>query len=178
MLCSPLLGDEREENLGLPAAGCDEAAQPPPMHEVCQHRATEPLDHDIELELPQHALQVAHIALAEAEPRGHREQGVVHDVTDEHLAVAAAATANPGGDVHDEGLDGRLLLRRWGVAGREALFFLTWHRGIYVRPCQKIDFRPPRQHRKYPLDDAVSIGKYPRLWDVFPQNFTFMVSLS
>uniref|UniRef100_A0A0D3FLC8 Uncharacterized protein n=1 Tax=Oryza barthii TaxID=65489 RepID=A0A0D3FLC8_9ORYZ len=36
-----------------------------------------------------------------------------------------------------------------------------------------MDFRPPRQHRKYPLDDAVSIGKYPRLWDVFPQNFTF-----
>uniref|UniRef100_A0A0E0PNB5 Uncharacterized protein n=1 Tax=Oryza rufipogon TaxID=4529 RepID=A0A0E0PNB5_ORYRU len=57
-------------------------------------------------------------------------------------------------------------------------FFLTWHKGIYIRPRQKLDFRPPRQHNKYPLDDTVSISKYPRLWDVFPQNFTFTVSLS
>uniref|UniRef100_A0A0E0A023 Uncharacterized protein n=1 Tax=Oryza glumipatula TaxID=40148 RepID=A0A0E0A023_9ORYZ len=62
--------------------------------------------------------------------------------------------------------------------GRTFFFLLTWHRGIYVRPRQKLDFRPPRQHSKYPLDDAVSISKYPRLWDVFPQNFTFTVSLS
>jgi hypothetical protein len=38
--------------------------------------------------------------------------------------------------------------------------------------------RPPRQHGKITLKGAVSIGKYSRLWDVFPQNFTFAVSLS
>jgi hypothetical protein len=37
-----------------------------------------------------------------------------------------------------------------------------------------MDFYPPHQHGKIPLDGAVSIGKYPRLWDVFLQNFTFL----
>lgn len=38
--------------------------------------------------------------------------------------------------------------------------------------------RPPCQYGKFPLDGAVSIDKYLRLWNVFPQNFGFAVSLS
>jgi hypothetical protein len=51
-------------------------------------------------------------------------------------------------------------------------------RGICVRPGQKTASRLPRQHVKLRGDGAVSVGKYPRLWDVFPQMFTFAVSLS
>uniref|UniRef100_A0A0E0BRD9 Uncharacterized protein n=1 Tax=Oryza glumipatula TaxID=40148 RepID=A0A0E0BRD9_9ORYZ len=50
--------------------------------------------------------------------------------------------------------------------------------GFFVRPHQKRASHLPRQHGEYPLDGMVSIGKYPQLWDVFPLNFTFAVSLS
>uniref|UniRef100_A0A0D3GI88 Uncharacterized protein n=1 Tax=Oryza barthii TaxID=65489 RepID=A0A0D3GI88_9ORYZ len=51
-------------------------------------------------------------------------------------------------------------------------------RGICVRPGQKTTSRLPRQHVKWRGDGAVSVGKYPRLWDVFPQMFSFTVSVS
>jgi hypothetical protein len=51
-------------------------------------------------------------------------------------------------------------------------------RGICVRPGQKTASRLPCQHVKWRGDGAVSVGKYSRLWDVFPQMFTFTVSVS
>nr|BBF89243.1 extensin-like [Oryza barthii] len=49
-------------------------------------------------------------------------------------------------------------------------------RGICVLLGQKTASRLPRQHVKWRGDGAVSVGKYLRLWDVFPQMFTFAVS--
>uniref|UniRef100_A0A0E0C3B0 Uncharacterized protein n=1 Tax=Oryza meridionalis TaxID=40149 RepID=A0A0E0C3B0_9ORYZ len=68
--------------------------------------------------------------------------------------------------------DDGLARRRRGESG-------SWQRRVFTSDrVKKTDSRPPRQHDKYPLDGAVFIGKYPRLWDVFPQNFTSAVSLS
>ncbi len=54
--------------------------------------------------------------VAEAEAHGQREQGVVDDVADAHLA----AVGTTGGDVGDEGVDGLLLQRREEADARRA----------------------------------------------------------
>jgi hypothetical protein len=40
--------------------------------------------------------------------------------------------------------------------------------GYFGPTTSKKGSRPPRQQDKFHLDGAVSIGKYPRLWSVFP----------
>uniref|UniRef100_K3ZNQ9 Uncharacterized protein n=1 Tax=Setaria italica TaxID=4555 RepID=K3ZNQ9_SETIT len=112
--------DDRDEDLGEPAAGADEVSPLPPAHQPRHPRARQKPSIDVVVEeLAQRAPHGAQVALAdgavaEAQARRQTEHGVVQRVANDDDGRLAAGSSPPGGraEVREEGLGGVPLKRR------------------------------------------------------------------